>query len=305
MSSSDIQWHCENITPDLYQAERVSDILFQGRTNYQDVLIQDTLCFGRSLVLDGKTQSTEADEFIYHEALVHPPLIAHPKPEEIFIAGGGEGATAREVLRHQSVNKAVMVDLDSEVVDLARTYLPNHHQGAFDDPRLELHHTEALFFLEETKEMFDVAIIDVPDPLEHGPAYLLYTQEFYSLLKDRLKPQGLVVTQSGPTGPVLYNQSFSAVARTMGVVFPSVFTHEAFVPSFGSTWGFVTGSLGPNPSSLSVRSVDQRIAKDVRGQLRFYDGITQRGMFSVPKYLREAIKKERRIITRTKPLFVT
>ncbi|MCH7745679.1 MAG: polyamine aminopropyltransferase [Chloroflexi bacterium] len=300
----DGDWHYENITPDLIQVERVTKVLYEGRTAYQHVLVQDTACFGRSLVLDGKTQSTEVDEFVYHEALVHPIMLAHPEPQQVFIAGGGEGATLREVLSHKSVTKAVMVDIDSEVVALCRQHLPNHHRGAFDDPRLELHHTDALKFLEDTEDRFDIVIIDVPDPLEQGPAYMLFTQEFYQLLKDRLKPNGLMVAQSGPTGPAFYEQCFSAVAKTIGTVFPAVYLSEAFIPSFGTTWGFVIGSLEPDPTALSVQDIDSRIAERISGQLRFYDGITQRGMFSVPKYLREAVVRETRTITRANPLFV-
>lgn len=297
-------WYYEYITPDLIQAERLNDVLYSGRTPYQEVSVIEVACFGRSLVLDGKTQSTEADEFVYHEALVQPSMTAHPEPREVFVAGGGEGATIREVLSHESVNRVVMVDIDEDVVEVCRRYLPDHHRDAFDDPRLELHHTDALQFLEQTEDRFDVAIIDVPDPLEGGPAVMLFTQEFHNLLRDRLNPGGLVVAQSGPTGPAYYEQCFSAVANTVGSVFPSVYLSEAFVPSFGSTWGFVIGSLGPNLLAASAEEVDRRIAARVKGDLRFYDGITHRGMFSVPKYLRRAVAADRRIITRADPLFV-
>ena len=300
----DGQWNYEYITPDLVQAERVREVLFRGRTAYQEVLIIDGASFGRSLLLDGKTQSTEGDEFVYHEALVQPSMVAHPDPRQVFIAGGGEGATAREVLSHRSVTKAVMVDIDREVVELCRRYLPNHHRGAFDNPRLELHHGDALEFLERSRQQFDVAVIDVPDPLEAGPAYLLFTREFYELVRDRLTPEGMVVTQAGPTGPTFYNQCFTAVVNTVGQVFPSVYAYEAFVPSFGGIWGFVIGSLGPGPVSLSDEEIGRRIAERVDGRLRFFDGTTQRGMFSVPKYLREGLSNETRVITRDNPLFV-
>ncbi len=297
-------WHYELITPGLIQGERVEKVLFEGETAFQHVLVQDTACFGRTLVLDQKTQSTELDEFVYHEALVQPCMVTHPDPKVVFVAGGGEGATVREVLSHRSVEKAVMVDIDREVVDLCKKYLPNHHRGAFEDPRLELHHADAFRYVEDTEDRFDVAIIDVPDPLEEGPAYLLFTQEFYRLLRDRLKPQGLVVAQSGPTGPAFYEQCFSAVAQTMSSVFPAVYLSEAFVPAFGATWGFVVASLGPDPRAMSPQDVDRRIAERVTGELRYYDGITHQGMFSVPKYLRRAVADESRIITREDPLFV-
>ena len=159
-------------------------------------------------------------------------------------------------------------------------------------------------FLEETTQTFDVAVIDVPDPLEGGPAWLLYTREFYELLRSRLNPGGMMVAQSGPTGPALYEQCFAAVANTIGNVFPRLLLSEAFVPSFGATWGFVIGSLGPDPTALSSAEVDDRLAARVDRPLRYYDGTTHGGMFSVPKYLREALRSEDRVITRANPLFV-
>jgi len=297
-------WHYELITPGLLQTEQRLRVFYRGQTEYQHVEVMDGATFGRTLVLDGKTQSTEVDEFAYHEALVHPSMIAHPNPKSVFVAGGGEGATIREVMSHRSVEQVVMVDIDKQVVDLCREYLPNHHQGSFDDPRLELHHMDALEFLEDTSLRFDVVIIDVPDPLETGPAYLLFTQEFYSLLKERLRPGGLMVAQSGPTGPAFYEQCFSAVANTVGSVFSGVYLSEAFVPSFGTTWGFVIGSTGPDPTSLSVEETDSRISDRIEGELRFLDGITLRGMTSVPKYLRKAVDAEEKIITRDNPIFV-
>ena len=240
-------WHYETITPDLVQAERIVDVVYEGRTAYQHVSIQDTACFGLGLILDDKTQSTAVDEFIYHEALTHPAMLAHPDPRDVFIAGGGEGATAREALAHNTVRSAVMVDLDREVVELCRQHLADFHRGAFDDPRLELHHDDAYAYLERTDRTFDVAIIDVPDPLEEGPAVMLYTVEFYELLRQRLNPGGIMVAQSGPTGPAFYEQCFSAVANTIGTVFPQFHACEAFVPSFGSTWGFRDRLAGARP----------------------------------------------------------
>ena len=267
-------WHYELITPDLYQAERIRRIYYSGRTPFQDVVVMEGEAFGRSLVLDGKTQSTEVDEFAYHEGLVHPSMIAHREPRSVFVAGGGEGATIREVLKHRTVERVVMVDIDREVVELCREYLPNHHSDSFHDPRVELIHDDCLAYLENNEESFDVFIIDVPDPLEAGPAYLLYTQEFYALLRDRMRPEGLMVAQSGPTGPSFHEQCFSAVAKTVSSVFPVVALSETFVPSFGSTWGFVIGSLGPDPASLPIREVDRRLSQRVTGDLRYFDGTT-------------------------------
>ena len=298
-------WHYEYITPDLLQGERVERVVYSGRTPFQSVVIQDTACFGRSLVLDDKTQSTEMDEFVYHESLVQPSMIAHPGPRRVFIAGGGEGATAREVLRHGTVERVVMADIDEQVVDLCRRHLGAFHQGSFDDPRLDLQHRDAMAVLDESDGEFDVAVIDVPDPLEGGPAYLLFTLEFYKLARKRLAPGGLLVAQAGPTGPAFYQQCFSAVARTVGSAFPAMSACEAFVPSFGATWGFVVGSLGSDPAALGAAEVDARLSARGVGGLRHYDGETHTGMFSLPKYLRAAMRAERRIITKDHPLFIT
>ena len=157
------KWFVETIFPDLAVMLRVQKVLYSGKTQFQEVEILESQVFGRSLVLDGKTQSTEKDEHIYHESLVHPAMLMHPQPRTVFIGGGGEGGTLREVLAHRSVEKAVMLDLDREVVDLCRHYLPHHHQGSFDDPRVELRHEDARAYLKNCSQQFDVMVMDLVD----------------------------------------------------------------------------------------------------------------------------------------------
>ena len=298
-------WYLEFINPDLVQAAGLRQILYTGQTKYQQVSLIETSPFGRTLVLDGKTQSAEADEFIYHEALVQPAMTAHAEPRRIFIAGGGEGATAREVLRCPTTEVVHMVDLDAEVVALCRQHLPNHHAGAFDDPRLHLHIDDALSYLEHTDERFDVIIIDVPDPLEGGPAYLLYTQEFYGLVRSRLRPGGLMVAQAGAAGPTNCTEVFTAIHATMASVFPQAFPYRAYIPSFGTLWGFVIGGLedAPSVAAQTAEEIDARINGRLSSPLRFYDGVTHAGLFNLPKYLREALSSERRLITKDSPLY--
>ena len=298
------RWLYEHIAPDLVQAERIEHVLHSSKTPYQEVMIVDSACFGRKLVLDGKTQSSEVDEFVYHEALVQPAMVTHPGPRMVFIAGGGEGATAREVLSHRTVERVVMVDLDEEVVDLCRRFLPNHHRGAFDDRRMELHYQDAFEYLRDCERAFDVVIVDAPDPLEGGPACQLYTQEFYSLVRERLAAEGLLAVQAGPTGPALYKSYFSAVVNTIASVFPAVRASEAFIPAFGTTWGFALASLGPDPLSMMPSDVDRRLAERCMSDLRFYDGTTHLGMFALPRYLRRGLEAETRVITSDGPLFV-
>ncbi|MBM3934858.1 MAG: polyamine aminopropyltransferase [SAR202 cluster bacterium] len=303
--SPDGKWYYEYITPDFMMVLRVKNKVFEGQSKFQQVIVHDTAAFGRTLVLDGKTQSSESDEYVYHEALVQPCLIAHPNPKKVFVAGGGEGSTIREALAHKGVEKVVMADIDDLAVEMCKKNLPNHHRGSFDDPRLELVIGDALAYLEQTKERFDVAIIDIPDPLEEGPAYLLFTQEFYRLVKSRLTPNGMVVAQSGPTGPIVNQTCFSVVFNTMKTVFPNVVGYEAFVQAFCGSWGFISASVGNDLLKITPQEVDKRIAERLGpDKLKFYDGITHTGMFGLPKYLRKSVADEKRVITKDKPLYV-
>lgn len=290
---------------------RLKDVLHTANTAYQSVDILDTDTFGRCLVLDGKTQSTEVDEHIYHESLVHPALLLHSRPESVFIGGGGEGATLREVLSHESVQRVVMLDLDPDVVELCKRFLPQHHRGGFDDNRLELRHEDARQYLSSCQETFDIMILDLVDPIEGGPSYLLYTQEFYNIGRSKLKPGGLLVTQAGPAGLLNYTECFTAIVHTMSQVFPHAYPYCVHVPAFTTLWGFVlvsndesskNGALGPEGVQPEV--TDKLISQRILKELRYYDGISHRGMFSLPKYLRQGIESEQRIVTDQDPVFM-
>ena len=303
MEKSFRTWFQEYLTPNLAQYIAVRERVYSGKTRFQEVEVLDTIDFGRCLILDGKTQSSEADEFVYHEALIHPAMVAHPNPESVFIAGGGEGATLREVLAHNSVKSAVMVDLDGEVVEICRRFLPNHHRGAFDDPRVQLHIADARKYLEDTEDTYDVIIVDLPDPQEAGPASFLYTQSFYSLLRRRLNPGGVVAVQSEPcmTGNL---EAFTAISHTLGSVFPRVFPYHAMIPSFSLDWGFNLASLGPSPTGLTAQEVDRRLEERGCDSLGSYDGEAHLGMFMLLKNVRAALAEETRVITEDDPLVV-
>ncbi len=303
MSKDPDKWLYDRVNNDFIQLHSIKGVQYTGQTRFQRVDIIDTGNLGRCLVLDGKIQSSEADEFVYHEALVHPPLTTHPYPETVFIAGGGEGATLREVLAHSSVKRAVMVDIDKEVVDICRRFLPTFHRGSFDDPRAELHHTDARKLLLECRERFDAIIIDLPDPIERGPAYLLFTKEFYQLVQDRLTPDGVISVQAGSAAwGGLTN--LAAVNKTLKTVFSIVCPYQVDIPSFGGPWGFCLASQSLNPLLVSPQEVDRRISAKLSIGLRFYDGLTHQGMFSLPKHLRQKLSKGKRIITDKRPLFL-
>ncbi|MFO7774115.1 MAG: polyamine aminopropyltransferase [Dehalococcoidia bacterium] len=289
------------ISPDLTVLHSIKEKIYSGRTEFQSVDIVSTGSFGLCLILDGKIQSSEADEFVYHEALVHPAMLTHPHPETVFIAGGGEGATLREVLTHKTVKKAVMVDIDKEVVNICRRFLPSWHQNAFDDPRTEVHFADARKYLEESGTHFDVIIIDLVDPLEEGPARLLYTREFYQTLKHRLGRDGIMAVQAEPA-EWRNLDNFTAIASTLRNVFPVARPYQVHVPSFLSLWGFVSASQSLDPSELTAEEIDARISARISKKLKSYDGLTHRAMFTIPKHIRQELATTTKVITDKEPI---
>ena len=297
------KWFVESVYPDLAVMLRIRKAFYSGETAFQKVEVLESDVFGRSLVLDGKTQSTEKDEFVYHESLVHPAMLCHPNPKSVFIGGGGEGGTLREVLAHNTVEQATMLDLDREVVELCRRYLPNHHQGSFDDPRTNLLYRDARTFLEEAGDGFDVIILDLVDPLEGGTAYLLYTDEFYRIAKSRLNPGGILVTQSGPAGLLSYEECFTTIYNTLSNVFAHTAAAQVHVPAFETLWGFTLASDSPllHPPE---ESIDGLLSARVKKELKHYDAETHRGMFALPKHLRNGFRSETRINRDATPVFM-
>jgi spermidine synthase len=294
------KWFFDRINRNLMQLHSVEEMVYNGKTKFQKIEIMQTGAFGKCLVLDRKIQSSEFDEFIYHEALVHPALLSHPHPEKVFIAGGGEGATLREILAHKTVQRTVMIDIDKDVIKVCKKYLPEYSQGAFDDKRTELRHEDARAYLEKSEEKFDAIIIDLTEPIEEGPAYLLYTKEFYQMVNDRLTSNGLMSVQAGCASMVeLLN--FSAVYQTLKSVFPVVLPYQADIPSFGGPWGFCLASKGIVPPSQA--EIDKRIAARSL-KLRYYDGLTHQYMFSVPKPIRKYLDEQTRSISDKEPLYI-
>ena len=294
-------WFPDHISPDLTVMHSIREKIYSGRTKFQSVDIIKTGGFGTCLILDGKIQSSESDEFIYHEALVHPAMLTHPQPERVFIAGGGEGATLREVLKHKTVKRVVMVDIDEEVVDLCRRFLPLWHEKAFDDPRTELHFVDARKYLDESSEEFDVIIIDLADPLEEGPARLLYTEEFYRLVKQRLGPAGIMSVQA-ESSEWANLDNFAAIVSTLGNVFPVACPYQVHVPAFLGLWGFVSASQSLDPSQLTPEEIDTRIATRISRELKSYDGLTHQAMFTLPKHIRQQLAASKRVITDQEPI---
>ncbi len=272
----------------------VRERLAHTRTRYQTVELVETVPYGRSLVLDGSLQATQRDEFIYHEFLVHPGLVACPARGAVAVLGGGEGATLREVLKHRWVERAVMVDIDREVVAFCKTYLPTFHQGAFDDPRSDVVYDDARAWLEaQPPGSFSAIVFDITEPLEGGPARLLFTREFYLLARRALVPGGVFATHAGPI--LLPGRPaatlFPRIVATLRDVFEQVQPMFGFVHSFGDPWSFVVCRAGEEalPAGLEI---DDRILARVDGTLSAFDGTTHIHMTHFPVYIRSVLARE-------------
>ena len=264
--------------------------------------IADSVTYGRVLILDGKIQSSAFDEYIYHEALVHPVMTLHPGARRLLVIGGGEGAVLREILRYPQVERVVMVDIDEQVVQLCREHLGDWHRGSFDDARVELCFMDARRCLAERTEQFDIIISDLTEPAASGPSYLLFTRQFYEIVKKRLLPGGALALQAGGLSPD-YMNIHGALRNTLRCVFSGLRSYHTYIPSFDSAWGFIIASDLHDPLALDAAEVDRRLG-GVAGQLKFYSGETHEGMFRLPKNIRQALAENRTVIDDGQPLAV-
>jgi spermidine synthase len=294
-------WHIEFYAPDEAHMRGITKIYASEQTKYQKVEVIQSSHYGKCLILDGHMQSAQLDEFIYHENLVHPAMVACPNPKKVVIIGGGEGATLYEVLRHKTVEKCWMIDIDQRVVELCDEYMPEWHRGAFKDKRTVLSYEDGRKFLEQSNEKFDVIIIDIPEPVEEGPAYMLYTEEFYKMVATKLNEGGMVSLQSGCSAEKEL-RCLAAVHNTLKKVFPIVYSWPANVPSFDIPWSFTMASMKTDPKPLKRDQVDKILKERNVGELKYYDGETHEGLFFVPKYIRDGFVKLTEIIRDNSPL---
>ncbi len=257
------------------------------RTKFQEVIIADLEDFGKSLVLDGYIQSSLVDEYMYHESLVHPAMSIHPNPRRVLIVGGGEGATLREVLKHSTVEEAVMVDIDEEVVKLSKEYLKEMHQGAFDDPRARVVIEDGKKFLAETDRKFDVVILDLTDPYSSEIARELYTEEFYRLVASKMNTPGVMVTQAGNS--FFFEDIYEDIVKAVKRVFDYVVEYGSWIPSFGYICNFVLGSKGINPYAFDDSKVDKVLEQ--RGvKTKYFNGKVYLSMLYSPIIERSGVK---------------
>ncbi|XP_010429628.1 PREDICTED: thermospermine synthase ACAULIS5-like [Camelina sativa] len=302
-NQNDCDWYEEIIDDDVKWSFALNSVvLHQGTSEYQDIALLDTKRFGKVLLIDGKMQSAERDEFIYHECLIHPALLFHPNPETVFIMGGGEGSAAREILKHKTIEKVVMCDIDQEVVDFCKRFLTINTE-AFCNKKLELVIKDAKVELENREEKFDIIVGDLADPVEGGPCYQLYTISFYqNIVKPKLSPNGIFVTQAGPAGIFTHKEVFTSIYNTLKQVFKYVKAYTAHIPSFADTWGWVMAS--DKEFEFEVKEMDRKIEERVKGELLYLDASSFLSASTLNKTISLALEKETEVYSENNAKFI-
>lgn len=263
----------------------VEKMLFETDTGQQQLCIFENATFGRVMALDGVIQTTQQDEFIYHEMLAHVPLFSHPNPKRVLIIGGGDGGILREVLRHPGLEQVVQVEIDGAVIDLCRQYFPDHSSGAFDHPKAEIIIGDGIEFVGTTDRRFDVILSDSTDPL--GPAEVLFSERFYAGVARCLNPGGIFAAQNGV--PFLQREEAVNAYRRLKSLFADTHFFTAVVPTYAGghmalAWACQDAGLR---ASLSLETLTARF-RAAGFATRYYNPAMHLAAFALPQYLVEA-----------------
>lgn len=281
-------WY-ETLHANFGQYFSVENILYREKTEHQDLVIFENPVLGRVMALDGVVQTTERDEFIYHEMMTHVPLLAHGQAKKVLIIGGGDGAMLREVNRHKNIEQITMVEIDAGVVEFCRQYLPNHSAGAYDDPRFKLVIADGVNFVNQTTEKFDVIISDCTDPI--GPGESLFTSAFYEGCARSLNEGGIFVAQNG----VCFLQQDEAVDshNKLSHYFKDVSFYQAAIPTYyGGIMTFAWATQNPQLRQLDITTLQQRFA-EAGLTCHYYNPAIHVGSFALPQYLLDALTPTR------------
>jgi spermidine synthase len=279
------RWIKESLYDSYGQSFKAGDVLFEEKTEHQDLIIFENEFFGRVMMLDGVTQTTDRDEFVYHEMISHVPIFAHGAAQKVLIIGGGDGGVLREVLRHEDV-ECTMVEIDASVVEMSKKYFPDHSDGAFENPRCNLVIADGLKFVKETEDRFDVIIVDSTDPI--GPGEVLFTSEFYKDCQRCLTENGILVTQNGV--PFFQADEVVTTQERMSPHFNDMNFYVVAVPTY--VGGFMTLAWASNNPDLRKQSVDDITARfDKAGfETNYYTPDVHVGAFALPNYIRKLLK---------------
>ncbi len=268
---------------------RASRQVGEWRTPYQRMQIYDTPHYGKLFRLDGFNMTSEKEEFVYHENLIHPALTAHPAPKKVLIIGGGDGGSSEEALKHASVEQVTMCEIDAEVIQMAKEHFHAVHQGAFDNPRLRVLVGDGMKFVRQTHERFELIALDLNDPM--GPAEALYSAEFFQHCRHALAPGGALALHIG--SPVARPERVSELAQRLNGIFRIVRPYTMYIPLYGSLWAMAVCSDKLDPKAYTADEIDRRIEQRKMADLRYYNGETHEGVFALPNYVRDLVTSPR------------
>lgn len=277
-------WFYETLYPDLKLGINGNRI-FRKKTKYQDIKIYDTPRFGKLLQLDGVIQTTEFDEFIYHEMLTHPLLLSHPDPKKVLIIGAGDGGVLREVLKHKRIKEIYMVEIDGDVIELSKKELPSLSEGAFDNKRANIIIGNGAEFVAGTDIKFDIAMIDSSDPI--GPAKALFSKKFYENIYSVLSKNGMMIRQCGST--MFQPEEMGDNYKLLKKIFPFVNVQLAAIPTYiGGFFSFIIAS------KMDIKKVSQQAVNNrfniLRLNTKYYNPDIHFASRVLPNYVRRAIR---------------
>lgn len=271
-------WFTELQTPNLGITCKTMKTHHTEKTEYQDLALIETAQFGRMLVLDGMVQTTVADEFVYHEMITHVPLFTHKNPRKALVIGGGDGGAIREILKHDSIEKAVLVEIDGKVVETGRKYLPEI-SCALDSPRAEVQIEDGIKYVNEHKNEFDVIMVDSTEPV--GPAVGLFQIDFYRSIYNALKDDGILVAQT--ESPFFNRDLIRKVFKDIKSLFPVTRLYTCAIPTYPSGyWSFTMGSKKYDPLETDVSAIP-----DIG--TRYYCADVHRAAFALPVFVKQLI----------------
>lgn len=260
----------------------VRETLFRGKSEFQDVAVLDTTDFGRVLVLDGVIMTTERDEFVYHEMIAHVPMVAHPHPRRVLVVGGGDGGAVREVLRHPSVTHVDLCEIDGMVIEQSKKWLPGI-AGMLDDPRVTVHLRDAVAFVAEQTDAYDVILIDSTDPF--GPGEGLFTESFYRDCLRALTADGILSAQS--ESPFSMQPEFTRAYSKLFKVFPHVSCYYGAIPTYPGniwTWSFCSKTQDP------FAQLERKDLSELEAACRYYNRDLHRGAFALPTFAKQMLE---------------
>ena len=277
------RWLIEELHHDFQLGLKADTVHYDSKTDHQRLVVFENETFGRVLTLDNVVQTTERDEFIYHEMLAHLPILAHGSARKVLIVGGGDGGMLEEVLKHRGVEKVTQVEIDAGVIDFSRQYLSSICKDAFDDPRLDLVIADGVDFVASCTERYDIAIVDSTDPI--GPGEVLFTDTFYGKAKDCLAPGGILVTQNGV--PFLQGAELANTMRAFRALFADAACYLATVPTYaGGPMAFGWGSDDPAKRRVGLDTLEERF-RAAGIATRYYNPAVHLAAFALPTYIAE------------------